>query len=47
MDRGSKHCTGVGDQNHPQEKKIQQGKMLACALQTAEKRREVKGEGEK
>ena len=27
MDRGSEHCTGVGDQNHPQEKEMQKSKM--------------------
>ena len=40
MDGGSWHCTGGGDQNHPQEKEMQKGK-------TAEKRREAKGNGEK
>ena len=28
MDRGSWHCTGGGDQNHPQEKEMQKGKMV-------------------
>ena len=27
MDGGSWHCTGGGDQNHPQEKEMQTGKM--------------------
>ena len=48
MDRASKHCTGGGDQNHPKEKEIQKGKVVAKeALQIAEKRMEVKGKGEK
>ena len=25
MDRASEHCTGGGDQNHPQEKEMQEG----------------------
>ena len=28
MDRGSRHCTGSTDQDHPQEKEIQKGKMV-------------------
>ena len=40
MDRGSRHCTGGGDHNQPQEKEMQKG-------ETAEKRREAKGKGEK
>jgi len=28
MDGGSKHCTGGGNQNYPQEKEIQKGKMV-------------------
>ena len=45
MDRGSQHCIGGGDQNHPQEKnKCKKAKWLSEeALQTAEKRKEVKG----
>ena len=36
------------DQNHPQEEEMQKGKWLSEeALQIAEKRREVKGKGEK
>ena len=43
MDRGSYHCTGGGDQNHPQEEEMQQGKWLSEeALQLSEKRREAK-----
>ena len=43
------HCTGGGDQNHPQEEEMQKkAKWLSEeALQTAETRREVKGKGEK
>ena len=29
MDGGSLHCTGGGDQNHPQEKEMQKGKVVA------------------
>ena len=47
MDRGSWHCTGGNDQDHPQEKEIQKGKMVEEALQIAEKRREAKGKEEK
>jgi len=47
MDRGSLHCTGGRDQDHPQEKEIQKGKMSEEALQIAVKGREVKGKGEK
>ena len=28
MDGGSQHCTGGGDQNHLQEKEMQQGKTV-------------------
>ena len=47
MDRGSLHCTGGRDQDHPQEKEIQKDKMSEEALQLAVKGREVKGKGEK
>ena len=48
MDRGSWHCTGGSGQDHPQEKEMQKGKMVAEeALQIAEKRREAKGKAEK
>ena len=47
MDRGSWHCTGRSDQDHPK-KKMQKGKMFVEeALQIAEKRREAKDKGEK
>ena len=48
MDGGLWHCTGDRDQDHPQEKEMQKTKWLSEeALQIAEKRREVKGKGEK
>ena len=48
MDGGSWHCTGNRDQDHPQEKNAKKAKWLSEeALQIAEKRREVKGKGEK
>ena len=47
MDGGSGHCTGGSNQDHPQEKEMQERKMLEQALQIAEKRREAKGKGEK
>ena len=47
MDRGSLHCTGGSDQDHPQKKKCKKAKWLSEeALQIAEKRRDVKGKGE-
>ena len=49
MDRGSLHCTGGSDQDHPQEKKkSKKAKLLSKeALQIAEKRKDAKGKGEK
>ena len=48
MDGGSWHCTGGSNQDHPQEKKCKKAKWLSEeALQTAMKRREAKGKGEK
>ena len=48
MDRGSQHCTGGGDQTVPKEKKCKMAKWLSEEiLKIAEKRREVKGKGEK
>ena len=47
-DRGSLHCTGGSDQDHPEEKEMRKGKMVAEeTLQIAEKSREAKGRGEK
>ena len=47
MDRGSWHCTGGSDQDHPQEKKCKKAEWLSEeALKIAEKR-DVKGKGEK
>ena len=41
-------CTGDSDQDHPQEKEMQNAKWLSEeALQIAEKRRQAKGKGEK
>ena len=48
MDRDSWHCTIDRDQDHPQEKEMQQAKWLSEeALQITEKRRELKRKGEK
>ena len=49
MDGGSWHCTGGSGQDHIQEKKkCRKTKCLSeDVLQIAEKRREVKGKGEK
>ena len=48
MDRGSLHCTGDRDQDHPHGKEMQKAKWLSKeALQIAVKRREVKSKGEK
>ena len=48
MDEGLWHCIGDRDQDHTQEKKYKKAKWLSEeTLQRAEKRREVKGKGEK
>ena len=48
MNGGSQHCTEGSDQDCPQEKEMQKGKMVVrVGLRTAMKRREVKGKGEK
>ena len=48
MDGGSGHCTGGSDQDHPQEKEMQKGKMVVWGgLKIAEKRRGAKVKGEK
>ena len=48
MNGGSQHCIKGSDQDHPQEKEMQNGKWLSKeALQIAEGRREVKDKGEK
>ena len=48
MNGGSRHCIKGSDQDHPQEKEMQNGKWLSKeALQIAEKRREAKSKGEK
>ena len=45
MDGGSWHYTGGSDQDHPQEKEIQKGKMVEEALQTIEKGKDAEGKG--
>ena len=48
MDRGSWHCTGGSDQDHPQEKEMQKGKMIVWGgLKNSYQKWEVKGKGEK
>ena len=48
MDRGSLHCTGDTDQDHPKKKKCKKAKWLfEEVLQIAEKIREVKDKGKK
>ena len=48
MDRGSWHCTGDRDQDHPKKKKCKKAKWLSGeALQIAVKRREAKSKGDK
>ena len=48
MDRGLRHCIEGSDQDHPKRKKCKKAKSLSEeALKIAEKRREVKGKGEK
>ena len=47
MDGGLWHCTGSRDQDHPQEKEMQKGKMAEEALQIAVERKEVKSKEEK
>ena len=49
MDRGSWHWTGGSDQDHPQEKKCKKGKTVVWEglIKIVEKRREIKGKGEK
>ena len=48
MNRSSWHCIGDREQDHPQEKEMQESKWLSEeALQIAVKRREVKSKGEK
>ena len=44
MDRGSRHCTGGRDQDHPQRKEMQKGKMVVRGglTNSCEKRRSEK-----
>ena len=47
MEGGSWHCIGGSDQDHAQEKEMQEGKQLSEeAICIAEKGREAKGKGE-
>ena len=46
MDRGSWHCTGDRDQDHPQEKEMQKGKIVvwggltkSCEMKGSQKQR--------
>ena len=46
MDGGLWHCIGGNDQDHPQEKEMQKGKMVVWGvLQIAEKRRHKRQRG--
>ena len=48
MDGGLWYCTGGRDQDHPQEKEMQKGKMVVWGgLTIAVKRSDMKGKGEK
>ena len=47
MNRGSGHCTGDREQDHPQEKCKKTKGLSEEGLQVAVKRREVKSKGEK
>ena len=47
MDRGSSHCIGGSDQNHPKEKCKKAKRLSEEDLQVVEKRKDVKGKGEK
>ena len=48
MDRGLWHCTGGNDQEHPQEKEIQKGKIVVWgSLTNSWDKRETKGKAEK
>ena len=47
MDGGSWHFTGGSDQDHPQEKEMQKGKMIVWGGPTNSWEREPKGKAEK
>ena len=48
MDRGSWYCTGGSDQDHPQEKEMQKGKMVVWGgLKNSWEKKRAKGKGEK
>ena len=48
MDGDSYHCTGGGDQNHPQEKEVQEGKVVVWGglTNSLEEKWEAKEKGE-
>ena len=41
MDRGLGHCTGGGDQDHPHEKEMQKGKMVAKRQKKKKKKKGI------
>ena len=47
MDRGSRHCRGGRDQDHPQGKEMQKRQNGCLRRQTAMNKGEAKGKGEK
>ena len=47
MDRGLWHCTGGSDQDDPEEKEMQKGKMVVWGGLTNSWEKEAKGKGEK
>ena len=48
MDRGSWHCTGSSDQDHPQEKELQKGKIVVSGgLTNNWEKKRSKRQGEK
>ena len=47
MDRGSRHCTGGRDQDHPQRKEMQKGKMVVRGGLTNSCEKEMESKGEK
>ena len=48
MDGSLQHCTVSGDQNQPQERQKQEGKVVVWGgLKIADKRKEEKGKGER
>ena len=48
MDRGLGHCTGGSDKDHPQEREMQNGKMVVWrGLTNSWEKKKAKGKGEK